>query len=43
MVNNQDSNYGVKLQQVISSKMVTCLSEGDECNYLIEIGFRVEL
>lgn len=34
MMDNKDSNHGVKLQQVISSKMVTCVSKGNGCNYL---------
>lgn len=42
-MDDQDSNHRVKLQQVISSAMVTSLSERDEWNYLIEIGFRVVL
>lgn len=40
---NQGLDHRVKHQWIISSKMVTCLSEKDEWNYLLKISFRGEL
>lgn len=42
-MHNQGYKVRVNDQQVISSKRVTCLSEGGDWNYLVEISFRVEL
>lgn len=40
---NQNSKHGVNDQWMISSWLVTCLSEGCEFSYLIGISFRYEL